>query len=77
MSGYLDLFDRMLTDREYLLGEFSAADVAAFPFVRFTTIPHKDSSHLFHRILRDCQKSGAGLKNLARWIDRVNRHPRV
>ena len=72
MAGYLDLFEQMLTGREYLQGEFSAADVAAFPFLKFATIPNPKSPHLFHRILERHQPAGSTHPRLANWITRVN-----
>ena len=35
LTGALDLFERLLDGREYLFGEFSAADCAAFPFLKY------------------------------------------
>jgi len=78
MAGYLDLFEQMLTGREHLQGEFSAADIAAFPFVRYATQPPgPDDPHLFHRILTDHQKPGTTHPNVVAWIARVDRRPRL
>ena len=76
MQGYLDLFDSMLTGREYLMGEYSAADMAAFPFLKYATIPPADD-YLFHRILRDYQRPGKEHARLRNWIERVDRKPRA
>ena len=77
MQGYLDLFEEMLTGRDYLLGEFSAADVAAFPFVKYAT--HRDPAdpHLFHKILVDYQNPGSGHTRVVDWIARMDRRPRA
>ena len=77
MQGYLDLFEQMLTGRDYLLGEFSAADIAAFPFVRYATIQDPNDPHLFHKILVDHQKPGKDHPRVVDWIARMNRRPRV
>ena len=77
LQGHLDLFEQMLTGREYLLGEYSAADMAAFPFVKFATIFPPGDTHPFHLILRDHQRPGADHPNLCRWIERVDRKPRA
>jgi glutathione S-transferase len=77
MQGYLDLFEQMLTGRDYLLGEFSAADVAAFPFVRYATIQDPNDPHLFHKILVDHQKPGKDHPRVVDWIARMDRRPRV
>jgi len=77
MQGYLDLFEQMLTGRDYLLGEFSAADVAAFPFVKYATIQDRNDPHLFHKILVDYQRPGKDHPRVVGWIGRMDRRPRV
>jgi glutathione S-transferase len=77
MQGYLDLFEQILTGREYLLGEYSAADMAAFPFLKFATLAPEDDSYLFHRILREHQRPGEDHPRLVDWIARVDRKPRA
>lgn len=76
MSGYLDLFEDLLTGREHLLGDhFSAADCAAWPFVRYALFPPQDDPHLFHKILADHQPLGDDHPRLEAWIRRVARRP--
>lgn len=78
MRAYLDLFEHMLDGRSHLMGEdFSAADVAAFPFVKYATLHEPDDDDLFHLILRDAQRDGVERPRLAAWIERVNRRPRA
>src|SRR5262245_51449296 len=78
MCAYLDTFEGLLTGRDYLLGEFSAADIAAFPFLKYASIPvAPDDDHLFHRILRDCQKPGKTHPRLLGWIARMDERPRI
>jgi glutathione S-transferase len=77
MQGYLDLFEQMLTGRDWLQGEFSAADVAAFPFVKYATLHDPADPYLFHAILRDYQKPGRTHPRVVEWIGRVDRRPRV
>jgi len=77
MQGYLDLFEEMLTGRDHLLGEFSAADVAAFPFVKYATYRDPDDPHLFHKILVDHQKPGTSHPRVVAWITRMDRRPRA
>lgn len=77
MQGYLDLFEQMLTGRDHLLGEFSAADIAAFPFVKYATIQDPDDPHLFHKILVEHQKPGKSHPRVVDWIARMDRRPRV
>jgi len=77
MTAYLDLFEEMLTGREYLMGEFSAADCAAFPFVKYALLRSEGDPYLFHRILVDWMPLGAKHARLAAWIRRVDRLPRA
>jgi len=77
MQGYLDWFEQMLTGRDYLLGDFSAADVAAFPFVKYATYRDPSDPHLFHKILVDYQKPGTDHPRLVDWITRMDRRPRA
>ena len=77
MQGYLDLFDQMLTRRDYLLGEFSAADIAAFPFLKYSTIHPANDPYLFHKVLMDYQKPGSDHPNLVAWIARMDKRPRA
>jgi glutathione S-transferase len=78
MAGYLDLFEQMLTGRDHLLGEFSAADLAAFPFVKYAALPPEPGdTYLFHRILAEHQMAGATYPRVRDWIARMDRRPRV
>lgn len=78
MTGYLDTFEGLLTGRDYLLGDFSAADIAAFPFLKYAAVPvAPDDDYLFHRILRDFQKPGKSHPRLVAWIARMDERPRI
>ena len=77
MQGYLDWFEEMLTGRDHLLGEFSAADVAAFPFVKYATHRDPNDPHLFHKILVEYQKPGSNHPRLVDWITRMDGRPRA
>jgi glutathione S-transferase len=76
MQGYLDLFEQMLTGREYLLGGFSAADVCAYPFLKYAAGLPADDPHLFHRILHEHQRPGDTHPRLLGWIRRMDLRPR-
>jgi glutathione S-transferase len=77
MRAYLDLFEDMLTGREHLMGaEFGAADVAAFPFVKYAVLHDPADDELFHRILRDYQRD-RHRPRLEAWIRRVDQRPRA
>ena len=78
MAAALDLFEGLLTDRPYLMGErFSAADCAAFPFLKFAAGRPAGDDELFHVILEQHQPLGTNHPRLAAWLARVNTHPRA
>jgi maleylpyruvate isomerase len=77
MARSLDLFESLLSDRDYLLGEFSAADCAAFPFLKYSLLHDPDDEELFHRVLVDNLPLGVGHPRLAAWIRRMDELPRV
>jgi glutathione S-transferase len=76
MQDYLDLFEQMLTDRDYLQGEFSAADIAAFPFLKYATIHDPEDTELFHQVLVRYQQPGRSHPRLVDWIARLDGRPR-
>ena len=75
----LDLFERMLDGRDYLMGdEVSAADFAAFPFLKYAPDPElPDDDELFHRVLDDHQQLGDDHPRLTAWIERIDALPRA
>jgi glutathione S-transferase len=78
MHQALDRFEEMLESSPYLLGDaLTAADICAFPFLKFATLHDPDDDELFHLILRDRQRDGTRRPRLAAWIERVNALPRA
>jgi glutathione S-transferase len=78
MARSLDRFEALLDGREYLMGdEFSAADCAAFPFLKFARLRDPADDELFHRILDDHQPLGDDHPRLTAWIERVDARPRA
>ena len=78
MSAALDLFESLLDGREHLLGDaFSAADCAAFPFLKYAVLHDPEDDELFHRVLVEHQRDGVGRPLLEAWIRRVDERPRV
>ena len=77
MARWLDLFEQMLSGRDHLMGDFSAADCAAFPFLKYARGRDPADDELFHRILDDFQALGDDHPRLAAWIERVDRRPRA
>jgi len=77
IDAWLDLFDRLLSGRDFLLGdELSAADCAAFPFLKYARGRDPEDTELYHRVL-DEHQSIDGRPRLAAWIDRVDALPRA
>lgn len=78
MAGALDRFEAMLAGRDHLMGkDFSAADCAAFPFLKYALLRDPADDELFHRILSEHQQLGDNHPCLADWIRRVNERPRA
>jgi glutathione S-transferase len=77
LGGSLDLFEPMLAGRDYLFGEFSAADCAAFPFLKYGLIYDEADTEEFHLILREYLALDGRYPRLEAWIRRVDAHPRA
>jgi maleylpyruvate isomerase len=78
MIGHLDRFEQMLDGHDHLFGDaLTAADICAFPFLKYATLHDPEDDELFHMILRDRQRDGLERPRLAAWIDRVNALPRA
>lgn len=72
LRGWQHGFDALLTDRPFLFGDaVGAADLCAYPFLRFTTSSDPDDDDLFHGILIDTLSTVA-LPHLSAWIDRMS-----
>jgi glutathione S-transferase len=74
--GYLGLFEGLLDGRDYLLGEFSVADVVAFPFLKYAVDRTAADKDLFHHVLREWMPA-EGRPRLVAWIARVDALPRA
>jgi glutathione S-transferase len=77
LRGWLDVFEELLAGRDHLFGEFSAADCAAFPFLKYAKLRDPADDELFHRILEEHLQLDGGYPHLSAWIDRVNERPRA
>jgi len=71
MRRRLDFFEALLSDRDFLFGDFSAADCCAYPFLKYAAGRDPDDDEPFHRIL-DEHQSVEGRPRLAAWIERVS-----
>lgn len=76
MCAALPRFEALLSGRDYLYGDFGAADVIAFPFLKYAVLglPPGDDE-LFHRILVEHQPVATD-SPLHAWVQRVDAHPR-
>ena len=78
MHDSLDLFERLLDGRDHLFGDdLSAADCAAFPFLKYAKRRDPEDDERFHRILDDNLQLEGGYPRVSAWIDRVNERPRA
>jgi glutathione S-transferase len=77
LRGALDVFEALLDGRDYLFGEFSAADCAAFPFLKYALFYDERDTEPFHLILREFQDLGDAHPKLEAWIRRMDGRPRV
>ena len=77
LTGALDLFELLLDGRDFLFGDFSAADCAAFPFLKYALLYDEADTEEFHLILRDFQPLGDDHPRLEAWIRRVDALPRA
>ena len=74
IAGHLDVLDRMLDGNDHFMGEFSAADIVAYPHVKYAAGRPEGDDELFHVILDDHQ-SVDGRPRLAAWIARMAERP--
>jgi glutathione S-transferase len=74
----LEHIDNLLNDRDCLLTEsFGAADVCAFPFLKYGVLHDPADDELFHRVLADNLPIAGNFVNVEAWVHRVDRLPRA
>ena len=77
LRGSLDRFEMMLQGRDHLMDEeFSAADVAAFPFLKYGWIHDPADDEPFHLVLAEHLALEPRHERLRDWIERVDARPR-
>ncbi|MDX6592413.1 MAG: hypothetical protein QOJ13_1609 [Gaiellales bacterium] len=77
LEGSLQQFEALLDGRPYLMGDaFTAADVAAFPFLRYGRGLPSGDDELFHRILAENLALKGRYPRIEAWLHRVDGHPR-
>jgi glutathione S-transferase len=78
LRGWLALFENLLEGRDWLLTEsFGAADICAFPFLKYGVLRDPDDDELFHRVLEENLPIAGTFTNLEAWIRRVDGLPRA
>lgn len=77
LTSSLELFERLLAGRDYLLGNFSAADCAAFPFLKYGLIHDEADTEEFHLILAQHLALKGAYPRLEAWIRRIDASPRA
>src|SRR4051794_23055272 len=71
------LFERLLRGRDHLLGdELTAADILAFPFLKYAEHLDAADTDPFHKVLND-GLSLAAAPRLAAWLGRIDALPRA
>ena len=74
----LDRFEALLDGRDFLFGdELTAADVTAFPFLKYAVIWQDGDPDRFHEILRETMRLDGRYPRLEAWIRRIDRLPRA
>jgi glutathione S-transferase len=78
MRGWLHWFEALLEGREHLMADaFGAADVAAFPFLKYGLFSDPDDDEVFHRVLVDHLPVAGAVPHVEAWIRRVDERPRA
>jgi glutathione S-transferase len=76
LREHLTLFERLLTGRAFLFGDsLTAADLLAFPFLKYAAAIDPADDERFHQVLHEGQPLD-GHPALAAWISRMDRLPR-
>ncbi len=78
MNARLDVFEGLLAGGDYLVaGQLTAADFAAYPFLKYARHRDPADTELFHVILDDHQTLDGAHPNLSAWIERIGALPRA
>jgi glutathione S-transferase len=78
LRATLDVFEAMLDRRDHLMSDaFSAADCAAFPFLKYGLWIEPSDGERFHHILARNLALDGTHPRVESWLKRVSAHPRV
>jgi glutathione S-transferase len=77
MRDTLPLFESLLDGRDHLFGELSAADLAAYPFLKYGASRDPADDELFHCLLEEHLQLDGRYPRLSAWIARIAALPQV
>jgi glutathione S-transferase len=77
MRATLPLFENLLDGRDHLFGDLSAADLAAYPFLKYGASRDPADDELFHRLLEEHLQLDGRYPRLSAWIARIAALPQV
>ncbi len=78
IAASLDRFEALLAGRDFLFGDgLTAADVTAFPFLKYALLWTDGDPDRFHEILRETMPLGDRYPRLEAWIRRMDDRPRA
>lgn len=77
MRATLPLFESLLDGRDHLFGDLSAADLAAYPFLKYGASRDPADDELFHRLLEEHLQLDGRYPRLSAWIARIAALPQV
>ena len=78
IAASLDRFEALLAGRDFLFGdELTAADVTAFPFLKYAVLWQDGDPDRFHEILRETMALDGRYPRLKAWIRRIDELPRA
>lgn len=77
MRATLPLFENLLDGRDHLFGELCAADLAAYPFLKYGASRDPADDELFHRLLEEHLQLDGRYPRLSAWIARIAALPQV
>jgi len=77
LRAHLTVFERLLAGRPYLFGDaLTAADLLAFPFLKYAASIDPGDEERFHQVLHEGQPLD-GHPAVAEWISRIDRLERA
>jgi maleylacetoacetate isomerase len=78
LAASRDLFEALLAGRAYLFSDsLTAADCAAFPFLKYAVLFDEADEELFHRLLVEHLSLDGAYPRLKAWIRQMDGHPRA